>query len=330
MKVNRIFERLIPLMALCALLAVSAFLYGCAAKTEGASSNGSSKVIRIGYQKNDPFMILKERGNLEKRLKPLGITVQWNEFQDGPAMLEALNAGSIDVGRTGNSPPIFAIASGSNLVYIASGKSKYEGSGILIKDDSTIQTLADLKGKKVGFSKGSSSHYLIIKALQKAGLKYSDITPAFLKPGDARVAFEKGDIDAWVVWDPFTADAENAIGCHLLVNGKGITTDRDFFVANPNYAKKNKKLLKMVMEEVQNSSDWTNENQEEAAKMIASIIKIDESSMLKAIKRREYGVDPLTADIMNEEQDIANLFYELKITPKKINVKDHVLQVYSK
>jgi len=319
-----------PFLALSMLVAVSAALSGCASKTEGSCSYGSSKQIRIGYQKNDPFMILKERGNLEKRLKPMGITVKWNEFQDGPAMLEALNAGSIDVGRTGNSPPIFAMAAGSNLVYIAAGKSKYEGSGILVKDNSSIKTLADLKGKKIGFSKGSSSHYLIIKALKKAGLKYTDITPAYLKPGDARVAFEKGDIDAWVVWDPFTADAENSIGCHLLANGKGITTDRDFFVANPDYAKKNKKLLKIVMDEVQKSSDWTNNNQEKAAKMIASIIKIDESSMLKAIKRRVYGVDPLTPDIMNEEQDIANLFYEQKIIPKKINVKDRTFNVYSK
>lgn len=325
---KRVVKRIAPFLALSVLLLLGGVLTGCAAKSEGASSNSSSKVIRIGYQKNDPFMILKERGTLEKRLKPMGMKVEWNEFQDGPAMLEALNAGSIDVGRTGNSPPIFAISAGSDLVFIAAGKSKYEGSGILVKDNSSIKTLADLKGKKVGFSKGSSSHYLIIKALKKAGLKYSDITPAFLNPGDARVAFEKGDIDAWVVWDPFTADAENSIGCHLLVNGKGITTDRDFFVANPDYAKKNKKLLKIVMDEVQKSSDWTNTHQEEAAKMIASIIKIDESSMLKAIQRRVYGVDPLTSDIMNEEQDIAEMFYDMKIIPNKINVKDRVLNVY--
>ena len=299
----------------------------------GCSSIGSlhenkdtvgKKVIRIGYQKNGPLIILKQRGTLEKRLKPLGYSVEWAEFQAGPALLEALNAGSIDFGRTGDSPPIFAQAAGSSLVYLAAGKSKYKGSGILVKKDSPIMTTSDLKGKTIGFAKGSSSHFLLVKALKKAGLKYGDIKPAYLSPGDARVAFEQGKIDAWVVWDPYTADTEISGGARLLTNGQGLTSDRDFFLASHEFAKNHRELLKVVLEEIQKSCEWTNENHDEVSSMLAAVLGFDETAIKMALERREYGVVEIDKNIIQEQQDIADTFFDLKIIPKKITVQEKV------
>ena len=329
MQKRPIWKRPVSFSLLGMLFALSTFLSACGS---GSSVNSDSiqndgngqKVIHIGYQKNDPLMILKERRTLEKRLKSAGVKVKWTEFQDGPALLEALNAGSLDLGRTGETPPIFAQAAGSSLVYIAVGKTKSKGSGILVRKNSSIHSLSDLKGKTIGFSKGTSSHYLVVKALNKAGLKFTDIHPAYLKPGDARVAFEQGKIDAWVVWDPYTADAQNTMDARLLVDGEGLITDRDFFLTSEAYAKNHSDILKMVMEEVQKSSEWTNHHQKEAAAMLSDILKIDPSSMLMAIKRREYGVDKLTPDIIQEQQEIADTFYRLKMIPKKVDVKQRM------
>jgi len=285
------------------------------------------KVIRIGYQKNGPLIIVKERGTLEKRLKPLGYTVQWSEFQAGPALLEALNAGSIDLGRTGDSPPIFAQAAGSSLVYLAAGNSKYKGSGILVKEDPSIKTVADLEGKTVGFAKGSSSHFLLVKALEKAGLEYSDIKPAYLAPGDARVAFEQGKIDAWVVWDPYTADTEISAQARLLTNGEGLTSDRDFFLASANFAENHRELLKVVLDEIRKSCEWANENHDEVSQMLAKILGFDEAAIRKALERREYGVVEIDDNIIKEQQDIADTFYRLKIIPKKINAAEKVFDL---
>lgn len=293
---------------------------------QGKDAMSSDKSIRIGYQKNGPLVILKSLGTLEKELEKKGVKVEWKEFQAGPALLEALNAGSIDFGRTGDSPPIFAQAAGSPIVYVAAGYSKYEGSGILIPKDSPIQSLADLKGKKIGFAKGSSSHYLLVKALEKAGLDYNDITPAYLQPGDARVAFEQGSIDAWVVWDPFTADTQLNSDATLLVNGEGLTSDRDFFVANANYAKENKEILEVIVNQIQHSSEWANSHQKELVTMIAPLLKIDEKSIEMAVQRREYGVDPLTDEIRKEQQAKADTFYHLKIIPKEIHVEEAMME----
>ncbi|MBT2637866.1 MULTISPECIES: sulfonate ABC transporter substrate-binding protein [unclassified Bacillus (in: firmicutes)] len=310
------------------VLLFSIVLSGCnqySERKQDAEASSSDKIVRIGYQKNCPLVILKSLGTLEKQLEKKGVKVEWKEFQAGPALLEALNAGSVDFGRTGDSPPIFAQAADSPIVYVAAGYSKFKGSGILVPKESTIQSLNDLKGKKIGFAKGSSSHYLLVKALEKAGLEYGDITPAYLQPGDARVAFEQGNIDAWVVWDPFASDTELNSEARMLVNGEGLTSDRDFFIANANYAKSNKEILNTIVDQVQESSEWANSHHEELVSMLAPLLKIDENSIEMAVKRREYGVDPLSDEIMKEQQEKADTFYQLKIIPKEIVVKDALL-----
>ncbi|WP_067725601.1 sulfonate ABC transporter substrate-binding protein [Oceanobacillus damuensis] len=293
---------------------------GCSISDSSAKS--TEDVIRIGYQKNGPLIILKSLGTLEERVKKNGYKVEWHEFQAGPALVEALNSGSIDFGRTGNSPPIFAQAADAPFVTVAAGKSKFEGSGILVSEDSDITSIKDLHGKKVSFAKGSSSHYLIVKALESEGLDYTDITPVFLSPGDARIAFEQGQTDAMVVWDPFTSSTEVNMNATLLVNGEGYTTDRDFFIATETFTKEHEEMVEVILEEIEKSSVWANNNHDELIKMLAPILNIDEDSIKLAVERRVYGVDPLSEEIIEEQQEIADTFYRLEIIPKKIDVAD--------
>ncbi|PLT33670.1 sulfonate ABC transporter substrate-binding protein [Bacillus sp. V5-8f] len=317
------------LFSIFSFICITCFLLaGCSEGTVNKKEDESAqkksisedKTIKIGYQKNGPLVILKSLGSLEKRLEPMGYHVEWKEFTAGPALLEALNVGSIDFGRTGDSPPIFAQAADAPFVYVAAGKTKVEGSGILVPKDSEIKSLEDLRGKKIGFAKGSSSHFLLVKALKKASISYEDIKPSFLQPGDARVAFEKGNIDAWVIWDPFTADTQIHSKARMLVNGEGLTTDRDFFLANIEFTKNHGEAVDIIVEEIKKSSDWANSNHQDLVKMMSPLLKIDEQSLLMSAQRRLYGVDPLTEDIVKEQQEIADTYFEMKIIPKKINV----------
>ncbi len=157
-------------------------------------TEAQDKVVRIGFQKYGKLVLLKSKGTLEGKLKPLGYKVVWTEFPAGPQLLEALNVGAIDFGNTGEAPPIFAQAAGAPLVYVAHEPPAPEGEAILVPKDSPIKSVADLKGKKVALNKGSNVHYLLVKALEKAGVKYSDIEPVFLAPADARAAFERGSV----------------------------------------------------------------------------------------------------------------------------------------
>jgi sulfonate transport system substrate-binding protein len=195
----------------------------------------AAKVVRIGHQKFDPFTLVKARGGLEKRLQPLGVSVEWKEFQSGPPMLEALNVGSIDIGRTGDAPPVFAQAANAPLLYIGGSAPKDRSSGILVPADSAIQTLGDLRGKKIAFTKGSSANYLLAKALKSAGIKWTDIEPANLTPADARAAFQQGNVDAWVIWDPFYAAAQAQKDVRVVKDSKGLAANRDFYLANQSF-----------------------------------------------------------------------------------------------
>ena len=177
----------------------------------GASS-APDKVVTIGFQKYGNLILLKGRGGLESRLAPLGFRVEWREFPSGPPLLEALNAGAIDFGHAGETPPIFAQAAGVPFVYVAYEPPAPKGEAILVPRNSPINTLADLKGKKIALNKGSNVHFLLVRALESAGVKYSEIEPIYLAPADARAAFERGAVDAWVIWDPFLAAAEAATG----------------------------------------------------------------------------------------------------------------------
>ena len=178
--------RTIALRRGLAALLVAALSYGVQADEKSANT------LRIGYQKYGTLVLLKARGTLEKRLAEDGVKVQWTEFPGGPQLLEGLNVGSIDFGVTGETPPVFAQAAGADLLYVAYEPPAPTSEAILLPKDSPIRSVAELKGRKVALNKGSNVHYLLVRALEQAGLKYSDIQPVYLPPADARAAFLEG------------------------------------------------------------------------------------------------------------------------------------------
>ena len=284
----------------------------------------AAKVVRIGHQKFDPFTLVKARGGLEKRLQPLGISVEWKEFQSGPPMLEALNVGSIDIGRTGDAPPVFAQAASAPLLYIGGSAPKDRSSGILVPANSAIQTLADLRGKKIAFTKGSSANYLLAKALKSAGIKWTDIEPANLTPADARAAFQQGNVDAWVIWDPFYAAAQAQVDVRVVKDSKGLAANRDFYLANKSFAQPNVKMIEAIREETQAVATWADANPAEVVKILAPILNVDVSILDVVTRRRSYGFEPIQADMVAEQQEIADTFFELGLIPKPLKVEEVV------
>lgn len=142
----------------------------------------AAETLRIGYQKYGTLVLLKAKGTLEKRLADQGVQVQWTEFPGGPQLLEGLNVGSIDFGVTGETPPVFAQAAGADLLYVAYEPPAPTSEAILVPKDSPIKSVAELKGKKVVLNKGSNVHYLLVRALEDAGLNYTDVKTVFLPP----------------------------------------------------------------------------------------------------------------------------------------------------
>ena len=220
-----------------------------------ALAQAPARQFRIGHQKGY-LTLLKGRGTLEKRLAPLGVSVKWTEFTAGPVQLEALNVGSIDFGDVGEAPPIFAQAAGAPLAYVGATVPRPQSEAVLVPKDSQIRTVADLRGKKIALNKGSNVHYFIVKLAEKHGLSYADLNLVYLPPADARAAFEKGSVDAWVIWDPFLAAAEKQLGARVLADGRGLVANHQFYLAARPYADKRPQVIQAIVEELARLDRW--------------------------------------------------------------------------
>lgn len=296
---------------------------GAAASSRDVLAQTSLKEFRIGYQKTGVLVIARQQGVLEQRLGKLGLAVKWVEFTSGPPLLEAMNVGSIDLGAVGDSPPIFAQTAGAAIVYVA-GAPINNGQAILVKPDSAIRTLTDLKGKRIAFTKGSSAHNVVIAALEKAGLTYADITPAYLSPADAGAAFARDSVDAWAVWDPFFAIAEKTQGARVLVNATDVAKTYSFYLANRDFAARLPKIVREALDGLQEAANWAENNRGEVAKALAAVTGVNFEIQKIAADRATFPFGPVTEEIITAQQAVADRYYKLGLIPRAIVVRDAV------
>lgn len=315
-------------LTLSRLSALSAMALGVVLPKAFAQNKApASGTLRIGFQKYGTLTLLKGTGALDKRLAALGVDVKWAEFPAGPQLLEGLNVGSIDFGTTGEAPPIFAQAAGADLLYVGNEPPAPGGEAIVVPKNSPLKSVAELKGKKVALNKGSNVHYLLVKLLEKAGLNYKDVETVFLPPADARAAFERGSVDAWAIWDPFLAAAEKQIGARILADGKGVVSNHQFYLAARPYAQKNPEVLRIVLEELAKVDEWGAKNLKEVSSILSAQIGLDNSIVELSAARFGFGVKPMTEQVIREQQNIADTFADLKLIPKRINIRDAVFTV---
>ena len=273
----------------------------------------SAKQFTIGYQAGTVTLVLgKAKQAFETKLAPLGWRVAWAEFTSGPPMLEALAAGAINFACTGEPPVIFAQAAGTPLVYVAATHPNPKTIAILKPKGSTLASVAALRGKKVAVARGSSAHYLLVSALAHAGVPYEDVTKVFLQPADALAAFSVGAVDAWSVWDPYYATAQQD-GAVVLTDGTGLMPNRGFYSSGQGFAAAHPDVLNAAIEVLNGLESWSSAHQAAASKLVAPIIEI-------WFARQRYGVTPLNPEIFAAQQKIADAFYKLNLIPRQINV----------
>jgi sulfonate transport system substrate-binding protein len=283
---------------------------------------GQDKIVRIGFQKYGKLVLLKGHGTLEEKLKPLGYKVVWTEFPSGPPLLEALNVGAVDLGVAGETPPIFAQAAGAPLVYLAYDPPAPQGEAILVPKDSTLKSVADLRGKKVALNKGSNVHYLLVRALEQAGLKYTDIQTVFLAPADALAAFTRGAVDAWVIWDPYEAAAEASTGARILTDGTGLVANYQFYFSSKAFLAENAQAVDVVLEALNETDKWTKDNIQAVAEQLSPSIGLPPAVLAASLKRESFGILPINSDVMASQQRIADTFLALGLIPKAVTVSD--------
>lgn len=287
----------------------------------------AATTLRIGWQKFGVLPLAKASGALEKRLSAKGVSVEWNEFTSGPPLLEAVGAGALDFGVSGDVPPLFAQAAGGDLLYVGAYRGPAAFHGLLVQKDSPIQTLQDLKGKKLAYKRGSSAHNFALKVLAKAGLSRSDISEIDLPPPDAGAAFKTGSIDAWAIWDPFFAVAEADPQTRLLTTSEGLLDNWGYFLGNGAYTGANPEVIAEVIDELAKVGAAAQADLDGTVKALSEITGVPETITRVTLTRSQADLGKISLfpdQALTYQQGLADDFHALGIVPKKLKISDIV------
>ncbi|WP_433327729.1 ABC transporter substrate-binding protein [Spirillospora sp. CA-294931] len=314
------------LTALAAVLATAAAttLAGCGGDGGSASAAADGTVtLRVGDQKGASIRSLLGAAG---ELNGTAYKISWSQFTSGPPILEAVNAGAVDFGSVGNTPPIFAAAARSKIVIVGATDIRLDGQAILVPKGSALRSPAELRGKKVAVAKGSSAHGHLLNVLKKNGLDLSQIQAQYLQPSDALAALSSGRIDAWATWEPYTAQAEAQTGARILVNGTGYINGYGFQITSRKALddKGRTAALKDFLARCRRAVLWSNAHQKQWAAIWAKDTGLPLPVAQKAVERRLARVVPLDAAVTSAEQQLANTFTDADVLPGKVEIADFV------
>ena len=311
------------LLSVLVLMFVMVILAACG---DDSSSSKEVDTLNIGYQKGNTLHILKESGILDKAAEEKGLKVNWELFTQGNALMEGMYAGEIDFGHAADGPGIFAQASNKPFYYVGADNPNPEGVGIVVLKSSGITKIEDLKGKKLGALKGGNHHYSAVLALESVGLTADDVE--WVYPEDAaqgRALFETGQIDALSSYDPFFASAEFETDSLTLTNGDiDGYPNRTFYFTGTKFADEHPELVEFILEQVQKSDEWANENKEEVIDIMSEALGIDRDVISLQLNRRTFGATEITDEIVKVQQKQADKYFELKLIPVEVKVEDKV------
>ncbi|MEU9734926.1 ABC transporter substrate-binding protein [Streptomyces sp. NPDC048002] len=315
------------------LLPLALLLTACggnpAASTSTDTDGQGSLTLNVGDQKGGSEAILRAAGEL----KGLDYKIKWSTFSSGPPLLEAVNAGAVDIGGVGNTPPVFAAGAGSKIKVVAAFHGTSEGDAILVPNDSKLSGPEQLKGRSVAVAQGSSAHYQLTASLKAAGLSLADIDVKYLQPADALAAFTSGKVDAWAVWDPYTSQVLQAGQGRILTTGDGITNGLSFQVAAPAALDDRKKAAAVedYLERLRRATEWVHGHQKEWAEVWAKDTGLPYEVALASVRRTNATRISVAVDepLVASEQEIADAFTELKLIPREVDFGDFVDQRYN-
>ncbi len=304
----------------------TAILVGCTkketspehAQASEVKANKGQVVLNIGDQKGNMRAQLEASG----ALKNVSYKINWYEFPAAAPVAEALKVDAIDIGYLGDAPFIFANSNGGTAKAIAVYKADPYPVAILVPQNSPIKSAKDLKGKSLAFNKGSISHLLTLKALEQQGLKPEDVTFKFLPPADGKLAVANGSVDAWVVWDPYTAYAELKDHFRVVVNGRGLYSGYTFLAATDKSLKDQSKRVAIqdFIYRLKESQAWAGKHGDEFGKAYAKITGLPEDVGIKAFKRRNASWEPIDNEVIKVSQGTADFYTKYKLIDKKFDV----------
>jgi len=324
-------------LAVAALLALGA-LAGCSSASSSAaggataSSSGTASAAQAGVS-NVTLHIGDQAGTGAQALLTaagligkLPFKAQWSDFTSGPPMLQAMAAGSVDVGGVGNAPPVFAAAGGDQIAIVGALQANPHGSALLVPRGSPIHSPAQLRGKRIAVAQGSSADYHLLTVLNKAGLSVHDVTLVYLQPAAGLAALTSGHVDAWDIWSPFIEEGESMNGSTAIVTGQGYGSPYSFTVASraaladPAKAAAIRDYLSLVAQ----AHRWANSHLSAWAAVWAKASGLPLTVMTQAANDDYSLAVPITPAVIASEQQVSDAFTKAGLIPVHVDFSRYV------
>jgi sulfonate transport system substrate-binding protein len=301
------------------LLTVSA-LSGCVSRQQNSGTDAVPAAVPLSELSGVTLQVGDQKGGTESLLRAanaldaLPYRIVFSTFTSGPPQIEAATAGRIDFAITGNTPPIFGAAANAKVKVV----SAYDGSGrgdkVLVHDDSPIRAVTDLRGKRIAVAKGSSAHGNILAQLHRVGLAPEDVQLVFLQPADALGAFTQRQVDAWAIWDPYTAQAEADIAVRSIADATGVTNGAGFGIASQEALadpKRNSALSDLLVRYAK-ATRWAADNPDKWAQSYSAAVGLDPKVSAVSQGRSLRLPVPLSDRLIASEQELTDLFAKSK------------------
>ncbi|WP_438346593.1 aliphatic sulfonate ABC transporter substrate-binding protein [Methylorubrum populi] len=279
----------------------------------------AGRTVRLSYQRSSTLLtVLKARGTLEERLGAQGFGVSWHLFTK---VIEPMNTGAVDLhADVADAVPIFTQSAGAPLTFYAMEAGSPRAEAIIVPDESPIRTVADLKGRTVGVSKGSGCHFILAGALKRAGLRFADIRPAYLEAADGLAAFERGGIEAWSIWDPFLAIVQAKRPVRVLADATGLSSYNRYYTVNDRFVAEQPEVVATVFAALVEAGQWVKANPAAAVALLAPIWGDLPPPVVATVnERRSYAVRAVDRAVLSEQQAIADTFHEAGLIPRRLD-----------
>jgi aliphatic sulfonates family ABC transporter substrate-binding protein len=291
------------------------------ARPETSPTSSRQTRVRLGYHKFGVLTVVKALGTFDAMLAAKGVHVEWCEFPAGPEVASAIHSGDVALGVVGDCASVFAQPNDAQFVYVAAEGPAPEAEAIVVHDDSDIRSVADLKGKSIALKRGSNVHYLLIKALDEAGVGYDDVRLSFSIPEKAKAAFECRHVDAWVIWDPLLSSIRHTARARVLRDGTGLTLNTAYYLANRGFAQQHPEIVDELLLHATRAVDWAKSNTSLVAELVSAQLHISSRAIASWLQRHP-STGPLSPQLMASQQEVADTLHRLQLIPQPIRVAD--------
>jgi sulfonate transport system substrate-binding protein len=290
------------------------------------AGSAAEVVLRIGDQKGNAQAVMEAAGVL----KDVPYKIEWKEFAAAAPLLEALGAGAIDTGLVGDAPFTFAAAANLPVKAIAAIRQSRDGLAILVSEKSPIQSLDDLRGKKIATGRGSVGHQLVLAALAAKGWTPDDVQLVFLAPSDAKIAYSQGSVDAWSTWEPYVSQEEVLFKSKRILSGEGLTPGLSFTVATLEAIRDKRVQLEDFVSRLTSARAWSQDHVEGYAQTWGRLMNIPSAVAVNWLQRARMRVAPIDDGVVADEQTTIDLYFRSGLIKQKLDAADVVDRSFEK